>query len=81
MSEMNAIEQIPDLRFEIVFTKAFNQSSGGVFGILRMLLVDQVGVVVVVAVAVAIAILITISTATATAVFPLSPLTHPPIHR
>ncbi|TIA87776.1 hypothetical protein E3P99_02974 [Wallemia hederae] len=42
MSDFNALQQIPDLRFEEVFIKAYNESSGSLAAVVRMLVVDQV---------------------------------------
>lgn len=44
MSDFNAMQQIPDLRFEEVFMKSFNESGGSLMGVVRILILDQVGV-------------------------------------
>lgn len=42
MSDFNALEQIPDLRFEQAFTKSYKESSGTLVGLAKVLILDQV---------------------------------------
>lgn len=42
MSDFNALEQIPDLRFEQAFTKSYKESSGTLVGLAKVLILDQI---------------------------------------